>query len=95
MSVKVGIASQDKHEALAYSINFKPDLQGALIASGPTSVVWTVSSELTVESFSNTTLVASIRVTGGVSGKTYPLECTVTGDDGSRHQGHIDLTITN
>jgi hypothetical protein len=91
MSVKVGIAYQDKHEALTYTINFKPDLQGALI----TLAAWAVSSELTIESFSNTTLAASIRPTGGVSGKTYPLECTVTGDDGTRHQAHFDLTITN
>jgi len=91
MSVFLGETYQDKNEAIAYTIDFAPDLDGATI----TSAAWNVSPDFTVESTSETGTTASIRISGGTSGKRYKIECNVPASDGQRLEGHFVVTVIN
>jgi hypothetical protein len=90
MSRKVGEDVQDKDEAVARSVNWAPDLDGATI----NGVTWETSG-LTTDSTSATTTVASIRLSGGQPGQVYPVTCRVTTTNGETLEAYFVLTIDN
>lgn len=65
-------------EAVAYTHNCAPDLNGSTISGVPT---WTITPTtvpaLTVDTSSNTTTTASVRLSGGLEGTLYTALLTV------------------
>lgn len=90
MARTLGTAYQDKDEAVGYSVNWTPDLDGATLSS----VSWDTGG-LTSESQTNTTSVASIRLTGGTPGQTYIVTNTVTTSNGEDLQVQFLVQIDN
>lgn len=88
MSRKVGEDIQDKDEAVARTINWAPDLDGATISG----VTW-LTSGLTNQSNTNTDTVASIRLAGGTPGEKYRVTCRVTTSNGETLEAFFELTI--
>ena len=88
MSRRVGQGTQDKDESVARSVNWAPDLDSATISG----VSWDATG-LTIDSQTNTTTVASIRLSGGVAGQAYPVRCRVTTSNGETLEAHFVLTI--
>jgi hypothetical protein len=88
MSRRVGADIQDKDEAVARTINWAPDLDGATISG----VTWETSG-LTDQSHTNTDTTSSIRLAGGVPGQEYRVTCRVTTSNGETLESFILLTI--
>ena len=90
MSRRIARLQQDKDEAIAYTMNWAADLNNSTLSA----VNWTIPSALTNESQSNTTTSASVRLSGGIAGQEYKIECSVTSAAGEDMQAHFLLTIT-
>ena len=88
MSRKVGADIQDKDEAVARTINWAPDLDGATIVSAD----W-FASGLTNQSETHTTTVTSVRLAGGVPGQLYKVTCRITTSNGETLEAYFELTI--
>lgn len=89
----LGTAIQDKDEAVAYTINWSPDLNGGTLSA----VTWTTGG-LTSESEVNTSSVATIRlaVPSTVSpGQTVSVTCTVTTSQGEDLQAGFNVQVEN
>lgn len=72
-----------------YTIDFAAVLGAATISGAPT---WTItpSGELAESTKSNDTTTATIEVSGGVSGKTYRLDCAALTSSGlTLHEGIV------
>lgn len=81
---------QRRTEAVTRTLNWAADLNGSTISS----VAWTVPSGLTNEAVSNTTTLASIRLSGGTPSVTYLVQCLVTTAASEDLEAQFQLTIS-
>ena len=83
---------KDPGAVLDYSINWGAGyLQGGETLS---SSIWTISpNDMTQNSASNTTTIASVTVTGGVGGQLYQLTNRVTTSQGRTDERSITVRV--
>ena len=92
MAKRVGEDTQDRNEAVARSINWVPDLNGATISS----VSWATSGLTSESETLNAALtVASIRLSGGVPGRQYVVTCRVTTSQSETLEAEFVLDIND
>ena len=76
--------------AIPYSVNWSDWLGGATISS----VAWVVDSGITNAGESNTTTVATIKLSGGTAGTDYTVTCRVTASDSRVDDRSFILRVT-
>lgn len=91
MSIQVASFFQDKDESVVRTINWQPDLNGSTISS----VTWVLPAGITQDAVSNTTLTASIRISGGTPGFLYTVICRVVTAASETLEVFFTLTIGN
>lgn len=64
-------------EAVAYTHNCTPDLNGSTISSAVWSITPTTSPALTIDSQTNTTTTATVRLSSGLEGTLYRAILTI------------------
>jgi hypothetical protein len=89
MAQFLGQVYQDADESISRTILWLLNLNGSTISTAS----WSVSPELTTDGTSSTTLTTSIRLSGGVPSRTYPITCTVTTAASETLQAYFKLTI--
>ena len=81
-------------EAVAYTHDCTPDLNGSTISGTP---VWTVSPEtspaLTKDTQSNTTLTATVRYSAGKEGTLYTVTLTIVTAAGETLQAAHEILV--
>jgi hypothetical protein len=90
MARNLGEDFKDYDEAVSHSVNWVRDLNGSTISS----VTWDASG-LTIESQTNTTTVATVRLAGGTPGQRYRVTCTVTTAAGEDLQVEFTIAVNN
>ena len=84
-------ASKDPQAVLDYGFDWSEWLGADTIASSS----WVASAGITNDSTTNTTLITSITLSGGVAGESYTLTNTIVTANGLQDDRSIRLTVKN
>lgn len=90
----------DPNEIQAYSVDWSRFLNTgdtissvAWLVNGTITGSYEITDNLTLVQPTNTTTVATVRITGGTVGQRYKISCRVTTADGLIYERSINLTI--
>lgn len=90
----------DPNEIQAYSVDWSRFLNTgdtissvAWLVNGTITPSYGITDNLTLVQPTNTTTVATVRITGGTVGQRYKISCRVTTADGLIYERSINLTI--
>ena len=90
----------DPNEIQAYSVDWSRFLNTgdtissvAWLVNGTVTGSYEITDNLTLVQPTNTTTVATVRITGGTVGQRYKISCRVTTADGLIYERSINLTI--